>query len=145
MIENLKESNVKQCSVDLSLGEIFKIDANEVIDYSKLNVKIKSLKLPYIIKPGEYILGKTFEKINQKHTKYGIFIIRKSRTFRLGLSIESGLASPYYEGEIIFGIKNISENPIKIRKGDSLIQLVFFDIKSDIVPLNFTYQHGRIV
>jgi deoxycytidine triphosphate deaminase len=146
MIDNCEKDNVRQCSVDLRIKKIFRIKSSKVaLTFSKNDVSVEELKLPYILRPGEYILASTIEKINQKNTKFSNLIISRSRTFRMGLSIESGIASPQYKGEIIFGIRNISENKIKLQEKDSLVQAVFFEVESDIIPLDFTYMNGKVV
>ena len=146
MIDGCDQKNVRQCSVDLRIKKLFQIKPNKaVVTFSKNDVSAEELKLPYALKPGEHVLASTIEKINQKSTRFGSLIIPRSRTFRMGLSIESGLTSPQYKGEIIFGIRNISENKIKLQEKDSLVQAVFFEIESDTIPLDFTYMNGRVV
>lgn len=145
MIEGCKEKNIQPCSVDLSLGKIFRIKSNKIIDIEKNMPGVNEIKLPYVLKPEEYVLASSIEKVNQKHTKYAVLVVPRSRAFRIGLSIESGLLYPYYKGEVIFGIKNISENKIRLNKGMGLIQLCFFEIKSDFIPLHHTYQNGRVI
>lgn len=145
MIDNCEEQNIQPCSVDLRLGSLFITKAKGVVDIEQNPPKVKEVKLPYIIKPGEFILGKTIESMNQKHTKYGAIAVPRSRAFRMGLHIMCGLVHPYYKGECVFGIKNLSENRIRLSKGMSLLQLCFFEIKSDCVPLKHRYQNGRLM
>ena len=145
MIQNCKENSVQPCSVDLRLGKIFRIKSNKIVDPDENMPKSEEIELPYILKPGEYVLASTVEKMNQKHTQYAVFVVPRSRAFRAGLSIQSGLLYPYYKGEVIFGIKNISNHKIRLAKNMGLVQLCFFDIKSDFVPLHHRYQHGRVI
>ncbi len=145
MIENCKEKNIQSCSVDLRLGKIFKTKSHKIVDIDKNMPTAEEIKLPYVLKLGEYVLASTVEKMNQKHTKYAVFVIPRSRAFRAGLSIQSGLLYPYYKGEVVFGIKNISDHKIRLARDMGLVQLCFFDIKSDFVPLHHKYQHGRVI
>ena len=46
---------------------------------------------------------------------------------------------------IFFGIKNIGENPVVLKRGLSLLQIAFFDIKGKTVPVKHVYQGGRLI
>jgi deoxycytidine triphosphate deaminase len=145
MIEGCREENIQPVSVDLTLGKVFRIKAKEIVDIDENTPDVEELSLPHILAPGEYVLGRTFERIDQKRTRYGILVVPRSRTFRIGLQISTGLTAPNYRGEIVFGIRNASQNRIRLDKGMGLIQLVFFDVKSDIIPLQHRYQDGRVI
>ncbi|MFC1750057.1 hypothetical protein ACFL2V_14755 [Pseudomonadota bacterium] len=145
MIEGSTEKSIQPVSVDLSLGKIFKIKTERVIDIDKKMPDVQQLSLPHDLEPGEYVLAATVEKLNQKHTKYAGIVFPRSRAYRIGLSITSGIAAPHYRGELIFGIKNISTNSIRLKKGMGLIQVVFLDVRSDILPLKHTYQDGKVI
>ena len=145
MIDGSTEKNIQPVSVDLSLGKIFRIKTEAVIDIDEKMPDVEEIALPHNLQPGEYVLAATLEKIHQKHTKYAGIVFPRSRAYRIGLSITSGIAAPHYRGELIFGIKNISNNIIKLKKEMGLIQIVFLEVKSDIVPLKHTYQDGRVI
>jgi len=145
MIENCTERNVQSCSVDFRLGKVFKLKSAGVIDTAKNLPTPHEAELPYTLEPDEYILASTIEKMNQTKTKYAALVIPKSKTFRIGLSIQSGMVHPDYKGEIIVGIKNISKSRIRLRRGMDLVHLCFFDVKSDMIPLREGYQGGRVV
>jgi deoxycytidine triphosphate deaminase len=146
MIGDCKEKNVDQCTVSLSLGRVFKVTAQGIVDIEKPeNAELAELKLPYVLEPGEYVLGRTIEKIDQKQTKYALFINTQSRAFRMGLGIFCGVGQPTYKGEIVFGIKNLSPYRILLKAGLKLVKVAFIDIKSDIVPMQFYYENGRVI
>ncbi|MBU2561911.1 MAG: hypothetical protein KKD17_06450 [Nanoarchaeota archaeon] len=145
MIENCRESNVQSCTVDLRLGKLFTLKASGTLDPPKNMPTPQETELPYMLSPGEYILASTIERINQTKTKYAAIIAPLSRTFRIGLSIQSGMVHPTYQGEIIVGIKNISPHKIRLRRGMGLVHLCFFDVKSDIIPIHRGYQHGKVI
>ena len=145
MIENCNENQIQPCSIDLRLGSIFKLKSSGIVELDKNMPSAEKIALPYVLNPGEYVLASSIEKINQTNTCYGVLVLPRSRAFRIGLSIEAGLLYPGYVGEVIFGIRNISNAKIKLTEGMSIIQLCFFDIKSDVVPLKHTYQNGKII
>jgi len=145
MLKNFKKENIGPCSYDLRLKEIFKPKKIVIVDLSKDKItKFTKLKLPYILKPGEFLLGKTFEEFD---TPLNIMSIlkTKSTSFRIGLKILCAVNDPGYKGEIVFGIHNISNNKIKIFKGMSLLQAVFIDLKGSSVPIQTKYMGGNLL
>ncbi|MBU0760540.1 MAG: hypothetical protein KJ858_02510 [Nanoarchaeota archaeon] len=145
MLKNIKKENIRQTSIDLRLNKIFKLSKTKVDLERNILPEYKELNLPYTLKPNEYVLAQTIEEITQKTKKYACLLSPRSRAFRVGLTIQTNFFGPYYEGPITFGIKNISQNPIKITKELSLIQLVLFDIKGQTVPVKHDFQSGRIL
>lgn len=144
MIKNVKKENIRPSSIDLRLGKIFKINSKEAIDIEKKFPESKEIKLPYILKPGEYVLASTIERL-EKDKKYFRILGARSRAFRIGLGIQANFFGPYYEGEAIFGIKNLSENKIKLSEGISLIQIAFLEINGETVPVKHDFQSGKIL
>lgn len=117
----------------------------KLIDLEKgILPKNKEMKLPYILKPNEYVLASTIEEISQPKKKYACLLSARSRAFRAGLSVETNFFGPYYEGPFIFGIKNLSESPIKLYEGLSLVQVAFLDIKGETVPVKHLFQGGKL-
>ncbi|MBW2972376.1 hypothetical protein KY359_05045 [Candidatus Woesearchaeota archaeon] len=145
MIDNCREGNVESCSVILRLGKLFKIKTTGTVDPPKNMPVPEEIELPYVLNPGEYVLASTIEKMHQTKTKYAVIIAPLSKTFRIGLGIQAGMVHPTYKGELIFGIKNLAEHKIRLRRGMDLVHLCFFDVKSDIIPLHRGYQHGRVI
>jgi len=145
MIENVSESSIESCAVTFRLGKLFRMKCDGVVDLPKnMPVPVEE-ELPYVISPGEYLLASTIEKMNQTKTEYAAVILPKSKTFRIGLSIQSGLVHPGYKGEIIVGIQNISAHKVRLRRGMDIVHLCFFDVKSDILPIYKGYQAGKVI
>jgi len=146
MLKNVKKENIRPASIDLQLGAVYIFSKMKIVDVEKGKVpKHTSVSLPYVLKPGEYVLGKTIEIIEQKNKKYACLLSARSRAFRYGLSVQTNYWGPYYKGPIIFGIKNISHNPVKLFKGLSIVQLSFLDIKGQTNPVMHDFQSGRMI
>ena len=139
MIDNCLKESVQECSVDLRLNNIFKLKSIKEVDKNKLP-DMKELKLPYLIKPNEYLIGSTIEVMSNE--KFAVLVFPKAYGIRIGLSIESGVLYPGFKAPVMFGIKNNSQNNIKLTKGVSLIQLCFLEIDSDFVKLAHKFQNG---
>ena len=143
MIKNYKKENISSCTYDFRLGELFRHRKTKLV--SKDNrPKLKKLNLPYIIKPGEFILGKSIEQFDTPLELMSIYAI-KSFAFRIGLNIICGTNDPGYKGEAVFGIQNISENNIKLEKGMSLIKTAFITLKGNAVPIQTKYMGGKVI
>lgn len=146
MLTNTVKENIGQVAVDLRIVKVFTIGKTAIVDLDANKLPPhKEVKLPYTLKPGEHILAQTVEEIHQGNRKYLCLLQPRSRAFRVGLSIQTNIWGPSYEGPIIFSISNNSQNPIRITKELSIAQLAFLDIKGEIVPVTHTFQGGKIL
>jgi deoxycytidine triphosphate deaminase len=146
MLKNLKKENVRAASVDLQLGDIFTIASEGTVDLENDQWPVATpQKLPYILKPGEYVLARTIEEIDQPDEKYGCLLGTRSRAFRIGLSVQANYFGPYYKGKIVFGIHNVSKNPVKLYVGMSLVHLVFLEINGETKEFTHDFQFGRVL
>lgn len=76
--------------------------------------------------PGEFILISTLEKIMMKTGGLMAILFPRSSTSRRGLSIESGVVDPFYEGHLTIPVLNQTKTQtIKIYPGERIAQLVF--------------------
>jgi len=144
MLENCTEESIQPCSIDVRLGKIFKVVGTGVLDYEHMP-DVSEIKLPYVLKPNEFILATSIEKMNQTKTEHAALFFPRSRAERLGLLIQSGVIHPFYKGEFVFAIKNIANHKIKLSHGMGVAQLCFFDVKSNCIPLTHLYQHGKVI
>lgn len=146
MIKNFKKENIGPCTYNFRLGQIFKhkkMDFTIEVEKNKMPELIE-LKLPYILRPGEYVIGKTIEEFDTPIDLMSIYSLR-SINIRIGLNIVCGLNDPGYKGNAIFGIQNISQNKIKIFEGMELLQTAFIDLKGNAIPIQTRYMGGKIL
>jgi dCTP deaminase len=143
MIEGFDKELIGPASYDLRLGNLFKHKGNETITNGKAPT-IKEIKLPYTIKPKEFVLGKSIEKLKMPIHLIGI-AAPKSRTFRSGLDVVTSIVDPGYEGELIFGIYNIGSNNIELTNGMPIVKLLFLELKGEPIPLHTKYMGGKVV
>ncbi|MBI4983669.1 hypothetical protein HZC32_03425, partial [Candidatus Woesearchaeota archaeon] len=134
MIENFSKENIGPCSYDFRLEEIFKHGKIKLVDLEKRKLpKLNQLKLPYFLKPNEYVIGRTLEKLNTPLDLMSFYAM-KSTAFRIGLNILYGLNDPGYLGDVIMGIQNVSGNKIKLYRGMKLFQIAFVELKGKPLP-----------
>ncbi len=158
LIENLGLRDLKNpegVGLDLRLGAVYKIteggafiEANlgkrkgvktELIAEYKKRGRQKSI----IIKPGEYFLVSTLEKINTPKDLMPVVYPRTS-LFRAGLLLLNSKTDPGYSGTLTMGLKNLSDFPVTLELGARICNIVFFKIEGEIVSYRGQHQGGRI-
>ena len=123
-------------SIDLTLGNdfiLYRSSSNSVIDAvdkkipEGLEEKITlSDKNTLIIRPRDFVLGSTYEKIELPKTLAGR-LEGKSSLGRLGLVIHStaGKVDPGFKGNLVLEITNIGTVPIVLHPRMRICQLLF--------------------
>lgn len=92
--------------------------------------------------PGEFILISTLEKISMKSGGLVSILYPRSSTTRRGISIESGIIDPHYEGSLMIPVFNMTRTQkIKIYPGERIAQLVFFRTES-VLTEEESLSHG---
>lgn len=134
------EKDVQPASVDLHLDETLLIFNNSnapYIDLKKelpdLNTKVKIQgDTPFILHPGEFVLGSTLEKIRIPNSMVAR-IEGKSSLGRLGLLIHStaGFVDPGFEGNLTLELANVSRLPITLYYGMRIGQISFQKMNSE--------------
>ncbi len=131
IITPFKSSNIGPASIDLTLSNNFwfftkshSITLSENTDAESLAVpkKLKSV----ILQPGDFILGKTIERITMPEDLFGM-LSGRSRFARLGLVIDATafFVQPGVNNHQVFEIKNLSRNSMILKPGLRIAQLAF--------------------
>jgi deoxycytidine triphosphate deaminase len=152
LVEGLSErelTNPEGAGFDLRLGEVFKISGSAFlgethrqtpdIESAAVFGKDKSIK----IKPGDFFLAKTIEKINLPLNLSAV-IMPRTTTFRSGLFLRSGPVQPGYEGELTFGLKNEGPITVEIEMGARFAHILFHEIKGTGEKYRGQWQGGRV-
>src|SRR3989344_7675846 len=122
MIKNYKKENIGPCKYKFRLGEIFKHKKIDVLEIDKNKFpELKKVALPYILKPGESVIGRTIEEFDTPLDLMSIYAA-SSISVRIGLTLSvGGINDPGYKGNAILGIYNSSINKVKLFKGMELL------------------------
>jgi len=163
LIEDLGErelENPEGVGLDLRLGAIHKIveggafievdgvgglgkrkgvKTKELAKFDKNSKKQKEI----IIKPKEYYLVQTFEKINTPNNLMPLVFPRTS-LFRAGLLLLNSKTDPGYKGQLTMGLTNLSPFPVKLQMGARICNVVFFKIEGKSVKYRGQHQGGRV-
>jgi len=129
--------NTHCASLDFRLGKYFKIYDHAkyaILDPSKPEtlqgatklITIEEPNMPFIVQPGEFVLGVTMEKIRVPD----YLVARcegRSSIGRLGIIIHStaGYIDPGFEGTITLEITNINRMPVALYPGMRIGQFAF--------------------
>lgn len=131
---------VQPASVDLRLGDTFLIfdtvnhhiiDVKQPIDGLMRKV-IASSDKPFILHPGEFALGATFEEIGVDNSVVGR-LEGKSSLGRLGIIIHAtaGYLDPGNKLRLTLELSNIGSLPVKLYPGMPIAQMSFSPLSSE--------------
>ena len=148
---NRELENPEGSGFDLRLGELYELRGDAFIGIderytpeSKMIAAFEEGKRNYIdMKPGQYLLGKTIEKINLPSNLVALFKPRTT-TYRSGLIIRIGAAAPGYSGQIIFAIANHGEGSVRIELGARMIHVLFVEVSGTTRPYCGPWKDGRV-
>jgi len=153
LVENLSDrelTNPEGAGFDLRVGEAFLIEQSDsflgiedrntpgVVSFAKYG-KEKGI----ILKPGNFILVKTIEKVNMPNDLAGIFRPR-STLQRSGIALFTAACSPGYSGELTFGMANLGKNNFKLEMGARILHMMFFKTSQNHSSYRGQWQGGRV-
>ena len=154
LIENLSDrelNNPEGAGFDLRLGKVFKISGSAFLgETHRKTADVKTIiafkegkKRSIKIKPGDFFLVKTIEKINLPINLSAV-IIPRTTTFRSGLFIRTGPVQPGYQGELVFGLKNEGPITVEIEMGARFVHIIFQEVKGGGSKYRGQWQGGRV-
>ncbi|GAB3706841.1 dCTP deaminase [Mariniluteicoccus flavus] len=130
---------VQPSSVDVRLDRFFRVFENH--RYPHIDPAEEQPELtrevepdgddPFILHPGEFVLGSTFEVVSLPHD-IAARLEGKSSLGRLGLLTHStaGFIDPGFSGHVTLELSNMATLPIKLWPGMKIGQLCFFQLTS---------------
>ena len=144
-------SDPEGAGFDLRLGEVFKISGSAFLrethrktpDVKSVKVYNPNKKSSIKIKPDDFYLVKTIEKINLPLYLSAV-IIPRTTTFRSGLFIRTGPIQPGYQGELTFGLKNEGPVTVEIEMGARFVHILFHEVKGGGSQYRGQWQGGRV-
>jgi len=133
------DAMVQPSSVDVRLDRFFRVFNNTRythIDPSRQQDDLTTLvesgdDEPFVLHPGEFVLGSTFERVRLPDDLAGR-LEGKSSLGRLGLLTHStaGFIDPGFEGHITLELSNVANLPITLWPGMKIGQLCLFRLSS---------------
>lgn len=131
-LDPFTSDQVGPASIDLHLGDEIRVmaDGKEPVavtddaDY-RTSGTVRTLTPPYVLQPGETILGITRERIRLPGDVAG-WLEGRSRFARLGLMIHvtAGFIAPGVDSRQVLEMSNVAHRPLVIHAGVRLCQIV---------------------
>jgi dCTP deaminase len=138
-LDPLDEAMIQPSSVDVRLDRFFRVFNNT--KYTHIDPRQQQDELtalvetaddePFVLHPGEFVLGSTFESVNLPDDLAGR-LEGKSSLGRLGLLTHStaGFIDPGFTGHITLELSNVANLPITLWPGMKIGQLCLFRLTS---------------
>ncbi len=131
------ENQIQPACIDLRLGPEFSefkhtrepyIDSMNPKEYTK---RVSTKGRPFILHPGEFILGITKEKITLPDD-IAAYIDGRSSLGRLGVTahITSGWVDPGWSGKLVLEISNLGKMPVTLYPDMKICKLLLFRLTS---------------
>ena len=130
---------VQPASIDVRLDRFFRLFNNHAYTYvdpaenqGELTEQFEvAADEPWILHPGEFALGSTWEYVKLDST-VAARLEGKSSLGRLGILTHStaGFIDPGFEGHITLELSNVSTLPVKLWPGMKIGQMCFFRLSS---------------
>ncbi|MDA2935634.1 hypothetical protein MYX06_00225 [Patescibacteria group bacterium AH-259-L05] len=165
LIENLdkRELTPEGVGIDIRVGEVYKLKEKGYLGVEKRNTpdveKIADIHRgdkKVILKPGDFVLIKTIEKVNVPGKK---IVITKGRSpallmldvyprttlQRSGIYLRATKIDPGYFGQLIFGLANVGNQTFEFELGARIANLVFKEVVGGLSrAYEGQWQDGRV-
>lgn len=154
LVEGLSErelTNPEGAGFDLRLGEVYKISGDAFLGETERKTADIELVQEYKegekrtieIKPGDYFLVSTIEKVNMPLDFTANFKPRTT-TFRSGLFLRTGNVAPGYSGKLTFGLKNEGPITVTIEMGARFVHMQVEEVLGEGNQYRGQWQGGRV-
>jgi dCTP deaminase len=139
VIEPLDESLIQPSSIDVRISNLFRVFRNhtrgvidvklDMVDLTELVELPEDSDEPFMLHPGEFVLGSTLERIAVPDDLVGR-VEGKSSLGRLGLLIHStaGFIDAGFDGHITLELANVASLPITLYPGMRIGQVSFMQM-----------------
>ena len=144
VITPLDEDDVQPASVDLHFDDKVLVFSNSLRPYIDVRDSLEDLtevvqideNTPFILHPGEFVLGSTSEHI-ELPAHLVARLEGKSSLGRLGLVIHStaGFVDPGWKGHLTLELSNLSNLPITLFHGMKIGQISFLELTTPATRL----------
>ncbi|WP_346866836.1 MULTISPECIES: dCTP deaminase [unclassified Clostridium] len=148
----LDEEQIGESSVDLRIGNIFKMSRQTREPYIDVNnndierffdTTYRDFGQDFIIYPNQLVLASTFEFVKLPNNIMS-HVYTRSSINRLGINIAS-IVQPGYSGTLTLELRNNGHNAIKLKAGMRVVQLVLFDVENSEFTPYFNIRDAKYI
>ncbi len=149
-IDPFDDALVQPCSIDVTVGDAFRVFRNSRYPYIDVKVPMEDLTElvtvtggeAFILHPGEFVLGVVAERITLPDDIVAT-LDGKSSLGRLGLVVHqtAGVVDAGFDGHITLELANVANLPITVYPGMRIAQLSFMTLTT---PADNPYGSGTL-
>ena len=150
VIEPFDDALVQPCSIDVTVGDTFRVFRNSRYPYIDVKLEMEDLTElvrvgadePFILHPGEFVLGVVAERVALPDDIVAT-LDGKSSLGRLGLVVHqtAGVIDAGFDGHITLELANMANLPITVYPGMRIAQLSFMTLTT---PADRPYGSGGL-
>jgi len=150
VIEPFDDEMVQPCSIDVTVGDSFRVFRTSRYPYIDVKQPMEDLTElvhvapdePFILHPGEFVLGVVRERVALPDDIVAT-LDGKSSLGRLGLVVHqtAGVIDAGFDGHITLELANMANLPITVYPGMRIAQLSFLKLTT---PADHPYGSGRL-
>ena len=141
--------NPEGAGFDLRVGEIFKIKNDGFLGVEErktpdsFSVAKCGKDKEYVLKPDDYVLIKTMEKVKLPENVV-MFTFPRGTLQRNGVLLLSSKTDPGYEGELVYGLKNLGQCDFRLELGARVAHVIFLEVKGKSSNYRGQWKGGRV-
>jgi len=157
LVENLSErerKNPEGAGFDIRVDEVYRISGDGFLGVNERKTPKETLvakykngkKIRFPVKPGEFYLVKTIEKVNTP-SDMTIYTFARSTLFRSGVTLLLTQTAPGYSGPLVFGLKNLGPCDFMLELGARIAHIQFLRVGEETAQENLyrgQWQGGRV-
>jgi dCTP deaminase len=150
VIDPFDDALVQPCSIDVTVGDSFRVFRNARYPYIDVKQEMEDLTElvrvqhdePFILHPGEFVLGVVAERVGLPDDIVAT-LDGKSSLGRLGLVVHqtAGVIDAGFDGHITLELANVANLPITVYAGMRIAQLSFMTLTT---PADNPYGSGSL-
>lgn len=147
LIENFSEDCIEGSGYDLRVDRLYRLASDGFIGVTERRtpeVEEIAFEGRHCLKPGEYILIESLEKVNMP-VDLMARILPRSSLFRCGCSLGTAVVDPGFKGTLTMGLRNNSSYDFLLERGGRVAQIVFEDVRGTAKTYEGRYQGGKVV
>jgi dCTP deaminase/dUTP pyrophosphatase len=152
LVEGLSErelNNPEGTGIEVRIGKVYRIKGRGFLGVDERETPKAELVAEmgkdknYVLKPGEFIIVETIERVNMPDDIQGM-IAPRSTLCRSGIQLLFSQIDPGYTGTISLGLKNLSDEAFTFELGARAAKFFFFTVEGKAHSYRGQWKGGRV-
>jgi len=152
LVEGLSDrelNNPEGTGIEVRIGKVYRVKGKGFLGVEERETPKMELVAEmgkdkhYVLKPGEFIIVETIEKVNMPDDIQGM-IAPRSTLCRSGVQLLFSQIDPGYSGTITLGLKNLSDEAFTFELGARAAKFFFFNVEGTANSYRGQWKGGRV-